>query len=102
MPSFEVLELSLFSRAFYLEGVFRMEFYEEDLSSFSFLCCFRFRSNGVPSLLLLFLFCLIGLANRNISLVCVTLVVTSIYRYCVHEIVYHFVSVNINRCIINK
>ena len=79
-----------------------MEFYEEDLSSFSFLCCFRFRSNGVPSLLLLFLFCLIGLANRNISLVCVTLVVTSIYRYCVHEIVYRFVFVNIKRCIINK
>ena len=44
-----------------------MDFYEEDLSSFSFLCCFRFLSNGVPSLLLLFLFCLIGLANTKIQ-----------------------------------
>ena len=51
---------------------------------FPFLCCFRFLCYGVPSLLLLFLFCSIGLANRKFSLVCVILLVRSIYYcYCI-------------------
>ena len=79
MPSFEVLELSLFScvplfRRRTLDGFL----WERSFLFFPFLCCFRFLCYGVPSLLLLFLFCSIGLANTKFSLVCVILLVRSI------------------------
>ena len=84
MPSFEVLELSLFSYAFILKADFGWIFMRKIFPLFPFLCCFRFLCYGVPSLLLLFLFCSIGLANRKFSLVCVILLVRSIYYcYCI-------------------
>ena len=78
MPSFEVLELSLFSYAFILKADFGGIFMRKIFPLFPFLCCFRFLCYGVPSLLLLFLFCSIGLANTKFSLVCVILLVRSI------------------------
>ena len=64
--------------AFILKADFGGIFMRKIFPLFPFLCCFRFLCYGVPSLLLLFLFCSIGLANRKFSLVCVILLVRSI------------------------
>ena len=64
--------------AFILKADFGGIFMRKIFPLFPFLCCFRFLCYGVPLLLLLFLFCSIGLANTKFSLVCVILLVRSI------------------------